>query len=385
MGISFRMCEIVQQVEFMKYNKEEIEEILKDKNVKDYAFILHDKDDGVKSHYHIALRFDNPRKSDQIAKWFDIPENCVCKIKGGWKDVLKYLIHENAKEKYQYSLDEVTSNFDFEKGKEEGLGRKEEIINLIATGEIREYNIAEKLTPVEFDKYSSSIKNAFAYRQKILLGVKDREMECIFITGTSGSGKTTYAKKLCKNKGYSYFVSGSSNDPFDGYEGQDAIILDDLRGSVFTFADLLKITDNHTSSTVKSRYKNKIMECKLLIITSILEISNFYNTVFESSQEPLLQFERRMQTYVKMNVDSMTIQYFDKEEQCYMQAWTGLNPVSKMHKKEKEVQQRLAFIEDLFGDDLKIEEEEKTDCFYFNKLSKELENHNQVIWEEIDG
>ena len=92
-----------------------------------------------------------------------------------------------------------------------------------------------------------------------------------------------------------------------------------------------------------------------------------------------------MQTYVKMNVDSMTIQYFDKEEQCYMQAWTGLNPVSKMHKKEKEVQQRLAFIEDLFGDDLKIEEEEKTDCFYFNKLSKELENHNQVIWEEIDG
>ena len=127
------------------------------------------------------------------------------------------------------------------------------------------------------------------------------------------------------------------------------------------------------------------MECKLLIITSVMDIDNFYSTVFESSDEPLIQFERRMQTYVKMDKESMIIHYFDKDEQCYMEAWSGLNPVSKMHLKEKEVHERLSFIEDLFGDDLQIEEEKKSDCFYFNKLTKENKNYNQVIWEEIEA
>ena len=182
MSISLRICEIVQQIEYMKYNKEEIEKILIEKNVKDYAFILHDKDDGVKAHYHIALRFDTPRKSDQIAKWFDVPENCIAKVKGKWKDILKYLTHENAKEKYQYSEEDVTCNFDLASAKITGDGRKEEIINKIANGDIREWNIAKELTVVEFDKYKRSIENAFAYRQKILMEEKDREMECIFIT-----------------------------------------------------------------------------------------------------------------------------------------------------------------------------------------------------------
>ena len=38
---------------------------------------------------------------------------------------------------------------------------------------------------------------------------------------------------------------------------EDVLILDDLRDSDFKFTDLLKILDNHTKSTVKSRYHNK--------------------------------------------------------------------------------------------------------------------------------
>lgn len=352
MGISLRSCEIMQYLEFMPLGKDEIIFILEEKKVKDYAFILHDKDKDTKPHYHIALRFDSPRKSDQIAKWFNIKENYVGKIKGKWQDILLYLTHANAPTKYQYPIEEVICNFNYEHALVTGEGRKEDIINRIAEGTIREYNLHKELTPVEYDKYKRNIENAFAFRQKILLERKVREMECIFITGTSGSGKTTQAKRMCEKKGFSYFVSSSSNDPFDGYQGQDAIILDDLRGSTFTFADLLKITDNHTSSMVKSRYKNKVLECKLLIITSILPISKFYTTVFENSDEPLLQFQRRMQTYVRMTNDVMTIFYFDKIEQRYIMVTEVPNPVSKIYLNSDNNNDRLLFINDMFGDDL---------------------------------
>lgn len=352
MAISLRSCEIMQYKEYMDLEIEDIIIILESKKVKDYAFILHDKDDGVKPHYHIAIRFDSPRKSDQIAKWFNIEEQYVGRVKGKWQDILKYLTHENAPTKYQYPVEEVICNFDLEQAKVSGDGRKEEIINKIANGDIREYNLHNMLTPVEYDKYKRSIENAFAFRQKILLERVDRKMECIFISGTSGSGKTTQAKRMCDKKGYSYFVSSSSNDPFDGYQGQDAIILDDLRGSVFSFADLLKITDNHTSSMVKSRYKNKVLECKLLIITSIMPISKFYSTVFESSEEPLLQFERRMQTYVVMDNDTMRIHYFDILEQSYIKIAEVPNPVSRMFENHSNGYERMEFINDIFGDDL---------------------------------
>lgn len=185
MSLNLRMYDITQQLKYMNYSKEEIIQILEKKNVKDWAIMVHDKDvheDGtpVEPHYHIAVRFENARSSAHIAKWFDVPEQQVQRVQGRWQDILKYLTHENSPKKFQYAEEDVICNFDLASAKETGVGRKEEIINLIANGEIREYNIAEKLTPFEFDKYSSSIKNAFAYRQKILLGVKDREMECVF-------------------------------------------------------------------------------------------------------------------------------------------------------------------------------------------------------------
>lgn len=351
--LTVRSFEVVQQFEYMKLDTNGIILALeKQKSVKDYAFILHDKDRDTKAHYHIAVRLNSPRNFEQIGKWFDVPSNCVGKIKGEWKDILLYLTHRNAPSKYQYQKEEVICNFDYEEGLITGGGRKEEIINLIANGDIREYNIQNKLSAVEYDKYKRSIENAFSFRQKILLERKERSMECVFISGTSGSGKTTQAKRMCEKKGYSYFVSSSSNDPFDGYMGEDAIILDDLRGSVFTFADLLKITDNHTSSLVKSRYKNKILECKLLIITSVLPISKFYSTVFENSDEPLMQFERRMQTYVIMTHDTMKIHYYDRMEQSYIKISEVGNPVMKYYENEGNNNDRLNFINDLFGEDL---------------------------------
>lgn len=328
------MCEIVQQLEYLSLDK--IESVLKSKEcIKDYAYIVHDKDvddKGAlkKSHVHLALRFNNAYDTKHISQWFNIPEQSIEKVKGKWVDVLKYLTHKNALDKFQYLDEEVVSNFDFveeiknkDKSKDE---RKFEIINKIVSGEIREYNYYDYISIEEYDKYRKSIDNAFKYRLDSIKGV-EREMECIFITGDSGTGKTSYAKQVAKDRGFSVFVSSGSNDPLDDYKGQDCIILDDLRPSCMGLSDLLKMLDNHTASTVKSRYKNKVLECRLIIITTTLSIDSFFSNVFSEEKETIVQLKRRCGLMLNFHLKYYETYVYDPYKRDYVYYGDMPNPL----------------------------------------------------------
>ena len=107
--------------------------------------------------------------------------------------------------------EEVHSNFDFAVEAEKALSkkkasqRKEEIIELIRSGVVREYNYTEYITALEYDKFKRAIDNAFTYRRDTLKSL-DRHMNVIYIYGGSGTGKTTYAKQLATNKGLSCYI-----------------------------------------------------------------------------------------------------------------------------------------------------------------------------------
>lgn len=332
-----KLFEISTQLEYIDMNKV-IEVLDLRDSIRDWAYIIHDKDTDVSPHVHVCCRLKNSYDSKYIAEWFGVGEQYVERVKGRWSDMLKYLIHENAPQKYQYSPDEVVSNFDWVKAKDKN-SRKEEIIQGVVDGVIREYNYFNYMTVQEYDKYKKSIDNAFKYRSDVLMSNNDRNMEVVYICGESGCGKTSMAKKMASEKG-SYFVSSGSNDILDGYKGQDVIILDDLRASSIGLSDLLKMLDNHTASTVKSRYRNKVLECKLIIITSVLPIDKFYKNVFESEDEPIKQFKRRCKTYVKMDIENMEMYVYDEEMDCYDKMYTLPNVILSDLKKEELTQER---------------------------------------------
>lgn len=80
-------------------------------NFENYIYILHDKDfdeNGVikKEHYHVILRFPNQRNISIIAKKLNIGENNFYEIKS-FTGQLRYLIHYDDDEKYQYDPSEV--------------------------------------------------------------------------------------------------------------------------------------------------------------------------------------------------------------------------------------------------------------------------------------
>ena len=298
-----RQCEIVCDVDKMPVDVQAT--IMKYKTIKEWAYIIHDKDD-TRPHYHIYLNFGaSSCDTAMVGKWFGLADNFVSKVKGRKTDMLLYLTHgnESQKNKHQYSPSEVIANFDFET----------EIENSKIIGDFKNYSYAEQLkyvnslSIVEKTKAFTQLKKLWELECQCLALSNDRNIEVIFITGKGGTGKTTYAKKLLDKLGMDYCVSSSSNDPFQDYMGQKAIILDDLRDKSFELEDLLKILDNNTKSSVKSRFNNKVFNGDLIIITSSVPINYWYPQYKYGMNEDLNQFYRRINQYVVCGNDLIHI------------------------------------------------------------------------------
>ena len=209
-----KQCEVESRVEFFKGD---IQEIIKSrKTIKKWAYILHDKDDTA-PHYHIYLNFGSSGiDTKQVAEWFGLQESQVSKVKGRavgksgvdskivaqWfglqesqvnkiqgraTDMLQYLTHSNdsQKNKYQYSPDEVVSNFDFQG----------EIEASKVLGDFTVHSYAEQLEYVHSRPRSeqATLYNDLTKRWKVhcqwLTLHPDRDIKVIFICGKGGTGK----------------------------------------------------------------------------------------------------------------------------------------------------------------------------------------------------
>lgn len=299
--MNLKQCEVESRVEFFKCD---IQETLKSrKTIKKWAYILHDKDETA-PHYHIYLNFGSSSVDTKyVAEWFGLQESCVNKVKGRSVDMLLYLTHGNdsQKNKYQYSPTEVIANFDFQAEIEESK----------VLGDFRIHSYAKQLEYIHSRPTSeqSRLYNDLTKRWKLhcqwLTLHPDRDIQVIFITGSGGTGKTYYAKKLLKSMDLDFCISSSNNDFMQDYLGQRAMILDDCRDKTFSsFEDCLKFLDNHTASSVQSRFTNKVFNGDYIVITSAMELhkwfrgkdanGNFYNL----SNEDFIQFYRRISCYV---------------------------------------------------------------------------------------
>jgi len=169
------------------------------------------------------------------------------------------------------------------------------LINEYGELKLSKNQLYQKLSFADYSngKICTLIRRAEEYRHR---KISDRNLEVVYICGMSGSGKTTAARYFANKLGYDAFVSGTGDDILDSYDKQECIILDDFRARTFAFSELLKLLDNNTNSSVKSRYNNKdISNCKLIIITSIQDPSTLYKLFSQNDGlEPAEQLYRRI-------------------------------------------------------------------------------------------
>lgn len=325
---TFRNVEVMQEVE-RGFTLQFVNDICAEwSSLKDYAYILHDKDD-TRPHIHLMLRFHKPVPTSAIINKFGgVIEFQHLNKCYAWNSAIAYLTHRNRPNKHQYTDDCVFSNYDWKKDAQDALNsdksKLEALAEKIASGECRQYNYTNYITDVFYSSYKRKIDALFQYKYDALAleNKGDRNMELMYIYGGSGTGKTTFAKFMCNKLGMSYYVSSGGKNPLDNYGGQDVIILDDLRPSDYKFNEFLKLTDNHTSSMVSCRYYNKsLVWCKLMIITSTLKISDFYANMQESDGEQAKQLKRRFgEVYI---VDKDKISSYVWDDDLEMHTWSA--------------------------------------------------------------
>ena len=341
-----KMCEVVSDVNHLSLDT--VQRVLNTKSCIDkYIYILHDKckkNDGTLKtpHYHVYLHFTNAYDINSISGWFGLQPSQVQKIHGKFADAVSYATHHNAPEKYQYDFSECVSNFDFQTMIQKNDERKEkeknlsEILEGIDKGMIKRYNITKYVTLEKFVKFKRQILDAFDYKLSQRALEVNRNMRVIYIWGLSGLGKTTLAKIIAHKLGYdSPFISSSSNDVFDGYNGQECIILDDLRGNSFSFSDLLKVLDPHTNSPVKRRYKNIFLECDILFITTVKTPNQLYEALGNSASEEAKQFYRRVEQYIQVTETDYKVFAYDPVNLNFYHVGTFKNPVNTLSNSQK--------------------------------------------------
>lgn len=80
-----------------------------------YAYILHNKDinketgELKKEHIHVVINFENARTIKSITKELNIEENRLEKVRN-FRKMIRYLIHLDNKEKYQYNKENIKTN-----------------------------------------------------------------------------------------------------------------------------------------------------------------------------------------------------------------------------------------------------------------------------------
>ena len=179
----------------------------------------------------------------------------------------------------------------------------EEIIEQYANKEISERKLRTILTLEEQKHFASLITAAEKKRSTVI--ITDRNLQVIFITGPSGSGKSnTLARYICEKMGYDYSIGAAGDHMVETYKDTEAFIIDDFRGQM-RVQELSNFLDNMMNVEANARYHNiDFSNCKLVIITSILAPDKIYKSE-EIMDEPIFQFYRRLYNKSYIRIFSM--------------------------------------------------------------------------------
>lgn len=303
----------------------------------------------VEIHVHILGRFISQKKHNanrtlaKVAEALGVEPQYIERPKQGRyavDNMLSYLIHVKYTDKYQYAAEDVKTYIpkgsdgeqytviyakrynDWLRGRADIAADKAEkdveaIVEGILAGKITKQQIllTDSLLGI-YARYRSKIDDTFivfgdSKAKKAIIDMREGrfKLSVFFITGEAGNGKSLFAEffaaalqkfqKEKKGEEWQIYDAAATNG-MDAYNGEEILILDDLRGGSMRSEDWLKLLDNHRTTPISARYHNKTPVCKTLIITSIKSPLEFFDDCAKTSSEDLNQFLRRITACVQV-------------------------------------------------------------------------------------
>lgn len=114
--------------------------------------------------------------------------------------------------------------------------------------------------------------------KKLAMGLRGRYPYAVWFYGASRGGKTWTAQQWCERLNLSYYLLEESRGSVwaDGYEGEDAIIVDDAAPS-WAGADFLKsLLDKSRCTRLPTKGGHVYSQARLIIVTSVSHPSDAY-------------------------------------------------------------------------------------------------------------
>lgn len=324
---------------------EQLESLLEKVKPKKYALIVHNKDVNEEGkpkedHVHVMLSFENARSINSIAKALGDKPQFIEMWKRNEGNGFSYLIHatKNSINKHQYSPEEVKANFNYQ-GEIQRITEEVEksvqtanckiLLNSLYEGEITKDQLERKLNGNQYGKMKRQIEDVWnkhlqfeAAKWREEMKKSGKRIKVIWISGESGTGKTSLAREYAEKSNQPYFITGSSRDLFQNYSGEHTMIIDELRADMIRYADLLRILDPFGSQVMApSRYSDKPLTCDLILITSPYDPAEFYNELFSKTNEDVIdgleQLLRRITLTIKLDASHIRAVEYDKEKKTY--------------------------------------------------------------------
>lgn len=299
-------------------------------------------------HFHMVVRFEPAKQGElyrsvtNVAKTLGLEPQYIERPKRGrnaYDNMLAYLTHVKYAEKHQYAPESVytyagkpyaeiyAARHDVwlegraavkAQAAKVGIDLLEE---MILTGQVTKEQVV--LTDEMYDIYSRNARRCDdAFRvygerrtYKTLQALQNGEFKLgvFYIIGDPGAGKTRLAKMFVQSLiDVSEEMSGerwracqtAASNPMDDYNGEEILLMDDVRGVSMSSSDWLKLLDPYNNSPASARYKNKTPACRVIVITSTKEPIEFFYYCKQmgggNRSEALDQFLRRIQSLTKV-------------------------------------------------------------------------------------
>lgn len=373
--VKARNVMFVQQIDYFKTSN--IQSIIKEltdvlKPIR-FAGILHDKDIGsdgtaVAPHIHLILQFESARSLNNLAKLTSQPIQCFEQWRGSINNAYSYLVHHTSsdQDKYQYSPKEVIANFDYLlllDTIERNVTKRYEIndtmiidnlLDLLYTGNITKSEIEQRLTGSQYAKARQKIETVYLKRLETQAELWRQEMidkneivTIIWLFGKAGTGKTRLARQYAEQYDLNYFITGSIRDPFQQYNLEHVIILDELRPHQFDYSDLLKMFDPYNvKAMASSRYFDKPLLANIYIITSPYSPYDFFLELTKKRKTSHIdswgQLMRRLSLVVEVKKEHLQFYKYEPMDQMfYIDHGNKLpNPLKNQTDREETIQDK---------------------------------------------
>lgn len=281
-----------------------------------------------------------------------------------------------AKDDYQYSPNEVVANFDYVGWIGEYEAKKQKKVKNIPYGnnDINNYldclyigilsreDVEKRLSGSQYAKYHKKIDDVCAKRMQDVAKQRNAErkskgekVKVVWIFGPAGTGKTRFAKEQAAKQDEHYYITGSSRDPFQRYNGEDVIIYDEARPGDIAFSDLLKLLDPYGEDVAApSRYFDKSICAGTFYITSPYSPLDYYKKIMGGGwafqTDKYEQLLRRLTLVIQITEESIQAVRYNIQGKKFLPIPETVRPNTYWQEAKKNKDESITLFNSFFDD-----------------------------------